>query len=246
VSLTEEVRQKAKEAGFVLIGIVKPDMLCDLPYGWVLAVTNLQPAEELLPNVKSVVLLGLQVQNRALNLTVSDPKWKGYGMHSPNEQFEDYQFYYEVLRNKAWQVVSLLVKKGFDAAFSFKLPLKTSAVKCGLGWQGKNTLLITPNFGPRVRLIAVLTNAVLDPDKPFAKNLCANCQKCVDACPTKALKPYKINIQRCLTYAAESPCTSDVPEDVRTLEKKLITKPVPNSYIECTTCIDACPIGKRE
>jgi epoxyqueuosine reductase len=199
-----------------------------------------------MPNVKSVLLLGLRVQNRALNLAISSPDWKGYGMPSPTEQSEDYQFYYEVLKNKAWQVVDYLAKKGYDAAYSFKVPLKTAAVKCGLGCQGKNTLLINADFGPRIRIIAVLTNAKLDADKPFVKDLCENCEKCVDACPTKALKPYKIDIPRCLTYAAESPCTQDVPKEVRALEKRLVIKPVPNSFVECTTCIDACPIGKHE
>jgi epoxyqueuosine reductase len=238
------VKRKAKEAGFDLVGVAKPDALCDLPYGWVGKITNLRPAEELMPNVRSILLLGLRVRNRALNLAVSSPDWKGYGMLSPTEQSEDYQFYYEVLKNKAWQVVDYLVRRGYDAAFSFKVPLKTAAVKCGLGCQGKNTLLISADFGPRIRLIAVLTNAELDADKPYVRNLCENCQKCVDACPTKALKPYRIDIPRCLTYAAESPCTEDVPEDVRILEKRHIVKPVPNSYVECTTCIDACPIGK--
>jgi epoxyqueuosine reductase len=244
MSLTQEVKQKAKEAGFALVGVAKPDALCDLPYGWVGRITNLRPAEELMPNVKSILLLGLKVRNRALNLAVSSPDWKGYGMPSPTEQSEDYQFYYEVLKNKAWQVVDYLVRRGYDAAFSFKVPLTTAAVKCGLGCQGKNTLLISADFGPRIRLIAVLTNAELDADKPYVKNLCENCQKCVEACPTKALKPYRIDIPRCLTYAAESPCTEDIPKDVRALEKRLILKPVPNSFVECTTCIDACPVGK--
>lgn len=245
-SLTQEVKKAAKEAGFALVGVAKPDMLGDLPYGWVRQITNLQTADELLPGVKSIVLLGLRVENRALNLAVSDPKWKGYGMHELSERFEDYQLYYEILRNKAWQIVNYLTKRGFDAAFTFKLPLKTAAVKCGMGCQGKNTLLITPEYGPRIRLIAVLTNAELEADKPFPKNLCVDCQKCVDACPTKALKPYKIDIQRCLTYAAESPCSADVPEDVRKLEEKMIIKPAPNSFIECTACIDACPVGKKQ
>ncbi len=245
MSLTQEVKRKAKEVGFTLVGVAKPEMLRDLPYGWVGKITNLCPPEELMPNVKSILLLGLKVENRALNLTVSSPNWKGYGMHLPNEQFEDYQFYYEVLKNKAWAVVNFLVKRGYDATFSFRLPLKTAAVRCGLGCQGKNTLLITPEFGPKVRIISVLTSAELDPDKPWTKDLCSNCQKCVDACPTKALKPYMIDIPRCLTYAAESPCTPDVPGDVRAKQKRLIVKPAPNSYIECTVCIDACPVGKN-
>src|SRR4030066_1949360 len=97
-----------------------------------------------------------------------------------------------------------------------------------------------------MKLIALLTNAELDADGPFTLDLCKDCQRCIDACPTKALKPYKIDITRCLTYAAESPCTPDVPEDVRALEKKLVTRPAPYSYIECTACMEACPKGKNK
>jgi epoxyqueuosine reductase len=92
----------------------------------------------------------------------------------------------------------------------------------------------------------VLTTAELDIDKPYKENLCGDCEKCVVACPTKALEPYKLKINRCMTYSAESPHSSDVPEDVRKLERKLIAKPTLNGYIECTTCIDVCPIGKHQ
>jgi epoxyqueuosine reductase len=217
-----------------------------LPYGWVGKITNLRPPTELMPNVKSVILLGFRENNRAFNLAISSPKWKGYGMHPPEEQFEDYLFNYEILKNKAWSIINYLTQRGYNAMYTFKMPLKTAAVKCGLGCQGKNTLVINPDFGPRTKLIAVLTDAKLDIDEPYTEDLCVNCQRCIDTCPTKALKPYKIEITRCLTYAAESPCTTDVPEDVRTLEKKLITRPAPHSYIECTTCIDACPVRKKD
>ena len=76
--------------------------------------------------------------------------------------------------------------------------------------------------------------------------MCRDCEKCVIACPTRALEPYKIKINRCMTYAAEKPDASDVPEDVRKLERRLIKRPTPNSYMECTTCIEACPIGKLQ
>jgi len=245
MNLTEEVKEKAKEAGFALTGITKPDKLSDLPYGWVRKITNLRPPTELMLNVKSIILLAFKENNRAFNLAISSPDWKGYGMHPPEPQFEDYLFDYEILKNKAWTIIDFLTKKGYDAAYTFKIPLKTTAVKCGLGCQGKNTLIINPVFGPRMKLIAVLTNAELDVDEPFTMDLCKDCQRCIDACPTKALKPYKIDITRCLTYAAESPCTPDVPEDVRALEKKLVTRPTPNSFIECTACMEACPKGKQ-
>jgi len=57
----------------------------------------------------------------------------------------------------------------------------------GLGWQGKNLLLITPQFGSRVRLATVLTTAPLIADTPV-RNRCGNCMLCRDACPAKAIR----------------------------------------------------------
>ena len=244
-SVTQETKQKAIAAGFVTAGVSTPDMLRYLPYGWVGKVTNLRPPEEIMPSVKSVILMVMHAwDNRAFSFAIDPPNWRGYGMHSPDEQFESYYFGSEIMINKAWHVVDFLRKKGYDATITSRIPLKTAAVRCGLGSQGKNTLLITPQFGPRVKLISVLTTAQLDADEPFKENLCGKCEKCVIACPTKALEPYKLKITRCMTYSAESPCSPDVPEDVRNLERQYVQKPTPRSYMECTICADICPIGK--
>ena len=243
MNLTQDLKHKAIEVGFAVVGISNPNMLRDLPYGWVGKVSNLRSLEEELLTVKSVVLMGFNAWDRALNLAVDSPNWRGYGMHMPDELLEHYQFYYEIMKNKAWVVVDHLRKRGFESLFSLAIPLKTAAVKCGLGYQGKSTLLITPSHGPRVRLISVLTTAELDIDEPFKEDLCGDCEKCVTACPSKALEPYKLKIERCMTYSAESPHSLDVADDVRRLERRLVQRPTPNSYIECTTCIEVCPIG---
>ena len=104
--------------------------------------------------------------------------------------------------------------------------------------------MITPTYGPRVRLISVLTTAELDIDEQSKKDLCKDCEKCIAACPTRALEPYNIKINRCLTYAAEKPDAQDVPEDVRKAEKNLIQRPTSHSYVECSICIEACPVGR--
>jgi epoxyqueuosine reductase QueG len=244
MTLTQDLKQKAIDVGFVSVGISNPNILCDLPYGWVGKITKLRSPEEELPTVKSVILMCLNAWDKAFYLAVDSPNWQGYGMHHPDREFESYFFDSEIMKNKAWVIVDYLERRGFDSVVSSRIPLKTAAVKCGLGCQGKNTLLITPRLGPRVGLISVQTAAELDIDEPYKEDLCGNCEKCLRACPTKALKPYRLKINRCMTYSAESPHSSDVPEDVRKLEKKLIQRPTSNSYIECTTCIDVCPIGK--
>jgi epoxyqueuosine reductase QueG len=108
-----------------------------------------------------------------------------------------------------------------------------AAVLAGLGEIGLSNLLITPQFGPRVRLVSVVTEAPLDPDEPYEKSLCSQqqdgCRKvCVLSCPVEALSPDgKINKDRCLRYQEQI---------------------MPWSAVElrCGMCLGVCPIGNRE
>jgi len=246
MTLTQDLKQKAIEVGFVSVGVTSPNMLQGLPHGWVGKITNLRLPQEELSTVKSLILMCFRAWDRAFDLSIDSPNWRGYGMHAQDEELESYFFVSEIMRNKGWLIVDYLKKRGFDALVSSRISLKTAAVRCGLGWQGKNALLITPRFGPRVRLISVLTTAELEIDEPYKENLCGNCEKCLVACPTRALEPYRLKLNRCMTYSAESPHSLDVPADVRQLEKKLIQRPTSNSYIECSVCVDVCPIGTTQ
>lgn len=69
-------------------------------------------------------------------------------------------------------------------------PHRELAVKGGLGVLGKNFLLVTPEYGPRVQLTTVLTTMPLLPDLPLDFDPCKNCDICVNECPTNALKEY--------------------------------------------------------
>ena len=245
MTLTENIKKLAMEAGFVSIGISSPKRLHDLPHGWVDNVINLRSPEEELPNAKSVILMTYYAWDKSFNLAVDSTYLKDRNKLTPRVPLERYQLYYEVLKNKAHTIVEYLLRKSYEAILSLNIPLKTSAVRCGLGSQGKNTLLITPNYGPRVRLISILTTAKLKVDAPFEDDLCGDCRKCVSACHTGALAPYRIKIKRCLTYAAEEPYTKDVPKDVRKMERRLTIRPTSHSYVECTICVEACPYGRR-
>ncbi len=245
-SLTQKIKQKALAVGFVSVGITSPDHLRNLPYGWIGKVRKLNTPEEEFPSTKSVIMLAFHTWDPSFFMNIVSPSWKGYGMHPPDERIESYYLAHEIVKNMAWQLVDFLWKQGYEARPSTGLPNKSAAIQCGLGCQGKNTLLITPDYGPRVSLISVLTTSELDTDSPFEEDLCGDCDRCIRACPTKALKPYTIDMQRCMTYSVESPQSSDVPDDVREAERRLVPRPTSNSYIECSTCINVCPIGKQE
>src|SRR5512141_1188986 len=64
---------------------------------------------------------------------------------------------------------------------------KMAATSAGIGWIGKNGLLINPDFGPRLSFATVLTDARLRPDAPIEACLCGECSLCVEHCPSQAI-----------------------------------------------------------
>jgi epoxyqueuosine reductase QueG len=114
---------------------------------------------------------------------------------------------------------------------------KAFARSAGLGWIGRNLLLITPKFGPRVRLGTVLTNIPLKSTKSSIDLTCGNCTKCIDACPIHALKPVSFE-----TYPEKREDAFDAMKCHTRLEK-LAQKDFIGVSI-CGVCIKACPIGR--
>jgi epoxyqueuosine reductase QueG len=80
--------------------------------------------------------------------------------------------------------------KRFITRIIHLFPHKTGATCAGLGWIGKNGLLINKDYGAMVSWATVLTDAVLPVEKPTVESKCGNCRKCVDACPANAVNGY--------------------------------------------------------
>ena len=74
-----------------------------------------------------------------------------------------------------------------DAQRRTEIPHKTVAIRAGLGWIGKNCLLVTPQYGPAVRLSSLLTDAPLECGKAVTRSRCGACRRCVEQCPAGAL-----------------------------------------------------------
>ncbi len=165
----------------------------------------------------------------------------------------DYARHYRAINKRldtiSAQVVQWIEKKGFpgkaipaselvdEANLLGHISHKAVARVAGLGWQGKSLLLITPEYGPRVRLVTLLTDMPLTPDRPI-KNRCGNCQECVQACPAFVIK----NASTDSFYASR-----DVAVDLEKCHQQLIEfKALPgiNTRI-CGVCVKVCPYGKR-
>ena len=114
------------------------------------------------------------------------------------------------------------------------IPLKNAAVKAGLGWIGKNTLLINRKYGSWQALGAILTDTDLSEEYLLEKNLCGTCTACISACPLHGLnKPGQLDRSGCLSSLLEE---DDVPEEVQYIKQ--------NYVLECDICQEKCPWNK--
>jgi epoxyqueuosine reductase len=112
---------------------------------------------------------------------------------------------------------------------------KAWAQRCGIGWQGKNTLVINKSDGSFFYIGIILTDLEIEPNRP-ATNHCGACDKCVKACPAGALDtPYQLDIARCISYHIIENKTA-IPDDVR--------KTLNGQIYGCDLCQDACPYNR--
>jgi epoxyqueuosine reductase len=74
------------------------------------------------------------------------------------------------------------------------------AREAGLGWLGKNTLLINKQSGSYFFLAEIICDLELEYDHPLNKDYCGTCTACIDACPTDAIQPYLVNASKCISY----------------------------------------------
>ncbi len=108
------------------------------------------------------------------------------------------------------------------------------AARCGLGWIGKHSLLIHPQYGSYVFLGELIINLEAEPDPPTADR-CGSCTRCMDACPTRAIvAPHVVDARRCISYLTiEHKGDFDSTIDLH------------NRLFGCDICQDVCPWNKK-
>jgi epoxyqueuosine reductase len=108
---------------------------------------------------------------------------------------------------------------------------REGARRAGIGFYGKNTMLITPRYGSWVVLGALLTEAEIEPSAPLDLD-CGSCRLCIDACPTHALdEPGVLDTTRCLSYWTQAPHSIPLP----------YREELGSSVYGCDICQDVCP-----
>ncbi|TGL76271.1 tRNA epoxyqueuosine(34) reductase QueG [Leptospira yasudae] len=141
--------------------------------------------------------------------------------------------YHRVLRRLAKPLLQELKRKYPNHHFrqgvdSLPVPEKVLARKAGLGWKAKNTNLIHPDFGSFFFITVILTDLPIVSAQIEQKDRCGTCTVCIDACPTQALEPYRIDAGKCISH--------------HTLEDSSPEISATHGWIAgCDICQDVCP-----
>jgi len=149
--------------------------------------------------------------------------------------------YHEVLGSRLKTLAEKLKAEFGD--FRYRICVDTGPISdracayaAGLGSFGKNTCLITPEYGSWVVLGELITDLDLEPDKPRTMEICGDCRLCVEACPTGALRgDFTLDRAKCLSNLTQS--MKPFPPD---LAAKLA-----NRVYGCDTCQEVCPLNRN-
>lgn len=116
------------------------------------------------------------------------------------------------------------------------IPEKVVAEKCGLGWIGKNSILINRKYGSYVFIAEMVCNQALL-STPTTKSRCGSCRKCIDACPSQAIiDPKTVDANKCISYL-----TIEKKGDYNLEEQKSIQY----QLFGCDICQQVCPWNKK-
>lgn len=239
------IEAKAKELGFDAVGFARPDpgdkardhlaeFLRQGRHGgmaWMAERDGWRGDPKIMmPEARSIVMLGLSYAP-AQPLDIG--KAPAYvALYARGRDYHD-------VMKKRLKALARWMSEALDAkvkVFADTAPLmeKPLAAQAGLGWLGKHTNLVSRQFGSWLFLGSVLTDLDLAPSLPETDH-CGSCTRCVDACPTGALEPYRIDARKCVSYLTI--------ESREPIDDDLAAR-MGNRVFGCDDCLNACPWNK--
>lgn len=247
-SLTESLKQEAHRLGFDLAGAcpaVAPPRI-DLFRQWLRAgyagrmrylserAEAYEHPRHVLDGVRSILML-------ATNYRTVEPAPTGHGQGRVS-RYAWGRDYHHLIHLRLRRLVDLhrrLAPRASVRGVVDTAPLleRDFAQLAGLGWIGKNTLLVNRQLGSWTFLAALLTSEQLEYDEPLDGSLCGSCRACLDACPTGALAaPYRLDARKCISYLTVELRISLPPELRERAQERLFG---------CDACQEACPWNRR-
>lgn len=255
------VIEKAREFGFDLCGVVRAEQFPELhkfaewlDRGYAGEMKYLEDPRRVNPSLvmqdlRSVIVCGLNYNTAhpysteaAASVGNKDGGWHGW-----MSRYAWGDDYHQVMWRKLNGLAAALQER-FPGPFSTRAYADTGPVAervfakyAGLGWLGKNTLLLNETYGSWLFLGVIFTSLELEPSLAPGEapppDLCGNCRQCLDACPTEALvAPYLLDARRCISYLTIE-LHGRVPEKFR--------EPIGWQVYGCDICQDVCPYNRQ-
>ena len=248
VALKKDIIDYSKKIGIDKIGFASTDVFTELKQRLIVqeklnyasgfekgSIKERTEPENLMDGAKSIISIALAYPSRIKNPPKSK-KGERRGIFCRASWGTDY---HHVLRDRLEKLASYI--QANVPHFKYKTMVDTGelsdgavAERAGIGFSGKNTMIITEEFGSWVYLGEMITNIPFIPDAPV-EDSCGDCRICLDACPTGALvQGGQLNAQRCLSFLTQ---TKDfLPDEFR---PKVGTR-----VYGCDTCQAVCPRNK--
>ncbi|MCR9287206.1 MAG: tRNA epoxyqueuosine(34) reductase QueG [Bacteroidetes bacterium] len=245
---THLLKTEAKRLGFSFVGVAKAEALNEEArhletwlkndyHGKMSYMENhfdkrIDPTK-LVPGSRSIVTLMYNYYTEKEQEDEIAPKISKYAFG------KDYHF---IIKNKLKELLQFLNDNIGDVSgrcFVDSAPVleRKWAAKSGLGWTGKNTLLINPKAGSYFFLAELIIDLELEADHPM-KDYCGTCTRCIDACPTNAISAngYLLDASKCISYLTIELKDEQLPEEFRGQMK--------NYMFGCDICQEVCPWNK--
>jgi epoxyqueuosine reductase len=251
--------ERAKSLGFDLCGVVRAAKFPELTrtQEWLdrgyagemkyLDDPRRSDPQSAMPGIRSVIVCAMNYHTAHAKSTERNAGTPDDGPRGWISRYAWGSDYHDVLRKKLEALAGCL-RERFDNGFDARVYADTGPVQerilakyAGLGWLGKNTLLLNQQLGSWMFLGAVLTNLGLQPTLGEGQlpppDLCGSCRRCIDACPTDAfVEPYVMDARRCISYLTIE-LRGSIPEEFR--------ETIGSHVFGCDICQDVCPWNRR-